>query len=127
MMQCPACREALIAVEFQDVETDVCPRCHGVWLDHGELGLLLSGRPDFMPDWSEPAAKPGERICPHCTRKLATRSLAGGVEVDVCSHDHGIWLDKGELEAIIQSAAKTKDVAVLSKYCEDVFGKGAHT
>lgn len=127
MMQCPTCRQPLIVIEFNSVETDFCPRCHGVWLDHGELGLLLGGRPDLMPDWKTSPAQTSDRICPHCTRKLISHSLAAGVEVDVCSHDHGIWLDKGELLAIIQSSANTKDVDALSKYCEEVFAKGALT
>jgi hypothetical protein len=127
MMQCPVCRQPLVALEFQSVETDFCPRCHGVWLDHGEIGLLLKSRPDFMPAWKTPAARTGDRPCPHCTRKMQVRSLAGDVEVDACPRDHGIWLDKGELQAIIQSAANTQDVAALSKYCDEVFGKGVHT
>jgi hypothetical protein len=26
----------------ESVEVDTCPRCHGVWLDHGEMERILS-------------------------------------------------------------------------------------
>jgi Zn-finger nucleic acid-binding protein len=38
--------------------------------------------------------------CPKDGYDLATRTLHG-VEVDVCQHCGGFWLDKGELEVLI--------------------------
>ncbi len=39
---CPECQERLDQTSIEGVVTDRCPRCHGVWLDGGELGLLFA-------------------------------------------------------------------------------------
>jgi len=49
------------------------------------------------------AVREGQRPCPICAHVMATRK-EGAITVDVCE-DHGIWLDKGELEAV-RSAAR---------------------
>lgn len=40
--------------------------------------------------------------CPQCGAELETREYArcSQVMIDVCPEDHGIWLDRGELEAL---------------------------
>jgi len=43
-MKCPKCGHDLEEKCYEDVEIDVCTGCQGVWLDHGELELLLEGR-----------------------------------------------------------------------------------
>ena len=40
-MDCPVCREPMIGLEYEKVEVDYCPACAGVWLDEGELEVLL--------------------------------------------------------------------------------------
>ena len=41
-MLCPNCKtENLITSERQNIQIDHCPRCRGVWLDHGELEKLV--------------------------------------------------------------------------------------
>lgn len=37
LLMCPNCNEGMQEVTRNDVHIDVCPRCRGVWLDHGEL------------------------------------------------------------------------------------------
>ena len=49
----------------------------------------------------------GDRPCPIC-RKTMTAERKQGIQVDIC-HDHGVWLDKGELGALI---GRTKDQAL---------------
>ena len=39
-MKCPKCGADLDEKDFEQVKVDVCPECHGVWLDQGEIGLL---------------------------------------------------------------------------------------
>ena len=43
---CPACGAAMEIRDRHGVQIDLCPHCRGVWLDKGELDLLLerSGR-----------------------------------------------------------------------------------
>lgn len=42
--RCPECANTpLVIGNFQGVNLDVCPRCHGIFFDAGELQLLLRG------------------------------------------------------------------------------------
>ena len=40
---CPDCAGSVLTARIVDgVEIDVCPRCHGIWLDSGELDLIVA-------------------------------------------------------------------------------------
>jgi len=40
-MNCPVCKDSMVVLELEQVEIDYCTGCEGVWLDAGELELLL--------------------------------------------------------------------------------------
>jgi len=40
-MFCTKCKNELKIINFQDTNIDICPSCHGVWLDKGELQKLI--------------------------------------------------------------------------------------
>ena len=42
-LQCPACRKALVAIDYSDtdIEIDYCPSCKGTWLDKDEFKLII--------------------------------------------------------------------------------------
>lgn len=40
-LTCPRCAAGLTEREFNNVKLDVCPSCHGVWFDAGELEMVL--------------------------------------------------------------------------------------
>lgn len=42
VIQCPACNAAMREVERENIMIDICTRCRGVWLDHGELDKIIS-------------------------------------------------------------------------------------
>jgi uncharacterized protein len=52
--------------------------------------------------------------CPKCGQNLATEKY-GKVEVDVCGHCKGLWLDADELTAILESEKKTGLLHAFSK------------
>ena len=39
-MKCPRCGRQLEERQFDDLKVDVCSKCHGVWIDQGEMRLL---------------------------------------------------------------------------------------
>jgi hypothetical protein len=43
-MHCPKCGADLSEQQLEDVTVDVCPACHGVWLDDGELAKVTEGK-----------------------------------------------------------------------------------
>ncbi len=45
--------------------------------------------------------------CPHCTDTTLVMSDRQGVEIDYCPSCRGIWLDRGELDKLLDKAAAT--------------------
>lgn len=118
---CPICpRQPLTPVQASDVEVDLCPRCQGMWFDAGELELF-PGRPSAQAFLAEARLAPGRcrshghRVpkgmgrCPQCGSGIAPCPSCGeglslvatpACAIDVCTACSGVWLDRGELEAL---------------------------
>jgi len=106
-MDCPVCKNAMITLELEDVEIDHCLDCGGIWLDAGELELLLD-EPDkakgllesFTVDSKSAEVK---RKCPICDKKMQ-KVIVGDSEptllIDKCRRGDGLWFDSGELHDI---------------------------
>ena len=127
-MDCPVCKNAMITLELAEVEIDHCIDCGGIWLDAGELELLL-GDPEkskqlldsFEID-SNCTERP--RRCPICDKKMqkivvgkATPTLL----IDKCTKGDGLWFDKGELPEVIDKAQLDKDNKI-QQLLADMFG-----
>ena len=46
-MHCPKCGSSLEEELLEGVTVDICPACHGIWLDDGELDKLKEGSKGF--------------------------------------------------------------------------------
>lgn len=102
IIECPKCWVEMHAREEEifgpNIEIDICPKCHGIWLDPGELHKLLKDKEvtDYLTkEIGTKAHSP--LICPKC-RNLMDIERAEDVEVDVCLKCRGVWLDMGELD-----------------------------
>ncbi len=42
--------------------------------------------------------------CPHCTDATLVMTERQGVEIDYCPQCRGVWLDRGELDKLIERA-----------------------
>ena len=106
-MNCPVCDRPMVALEIHEIEIDHCLGCGGVWLDAGELELLLDGAEnrdrvmaELVPD---PGVAEAPRKCPICDKRM--EKVRGGPEGDLildrCSRNNdGVWLDRGELQRV---------------------------
>ncbi len=106
-MKCPVDQNPLHEAERGGFKLAACTDCHGLWLTRESLKqAFASHRPAEKLDASElqpPRIRPAKtRNCPSCSCQLAPRWLHG-IEIDVCQQCHGVWLDAGELRAIIAS------------------------
>ena len=45
--------------------------------------------------------------CPACTDTLLVMSERQGVEIDYCPQCRGVWLDRGELDKLLDRAAQS--------------------
>ena len=127
-MDCPVCKNAMITLELSDVEIDHCTDCGGIWLDGGELELLLD-----EPQQAKELLKSFKiasgcaerhRKCPICDEKMQ-KIIVGQSEpvllIDKCPKGDGLWLDRGELGDIIDRAQLDKDNKI-QKLLADMFG-----
>ena len=46
-MKCPKCGSELKEINHQSVMIDTCSECKGIWLDSGELNILIEGQARF--------------------------------------------------------------------------------
>ncbi len=129
-MNCPVCKNAMITLELDDVEVDYCTGCGGIWLDAGELELLLGepGRAGRLLDSFKVNPGSAERVkaCPICDKKMQ-KVVIGSAEpallIDKCRRGDGLWLDKGELHEIFDRAQLDQD-SKIQKLLKDVFVQG---
>jgi Zn-finger nucleic acid-binding protein len=130
-MKCPVCKNAMVTLELADVEIDHCVHCGGIWLDSGELELLMDDPRkarrllDSFHEDLTPAEQP--RQCPICDRKMV-KIVVGPSQppllIDKCPRTDGLWFDKGELQDILDRGELGQDSRILPLLA-DMFGKSS--
>ncbi|MBN1794805.1 MAG: M48 family metalloprotease [Candidatus Omnitrophica bacterium] len=104
-MNCPACND----IKLQEVMTrqgalvDYCEHCGGIWLDKGEI-YYFTDTPTYLRQHIERAlvtAQPSRRRDPSAGTEMVELSLfKGALTIDYSPQTGGIWLDKGEVDAL---------------------------
>ncbi len=118
-MNCPFCNNPLVILELNQVEVDYCTNCHGIWLDDGELELLMQDFEEklkllssFIVD-KKSTEKPIR--CPVCTKKM-DKILCGTenkITLDRCKRHHGIWFNEGELVRVVEMGGLDKQDKII--------------
>ena len=123
-MNCPNDGSALEAATLDRVTVHDCPKCGGIWFEKDELRRAKDGAEDWLR-WldsdiftlAEESSDPTSKTCAQCGEPL--RSLVyphTNVRVDVCPADHGVWLDKGEFDAIVSSLDEITNTMSVDDY-----------
>jgi uncharacterized protein len=125
-MDCPVCENPMITMELDEVEIDHCQACGGIWLDAGELRLLL-GDPvkasALLASFHPAGAAEDPRKCPICLHRMEKVRVTPddpNLLIDRC-RKHGLWFDKGELTGIIKIHSFDAEHKV-EKMLADIFG-----
>ena len=127
-MNCPVCNEPMIVLELDEVEIDHCISCGGIWLDSGELELLLGDsrhKDRLLASFElDLTSKEKARKCPICLKRMQKVLSSGkdSVRIDRCKKNHGLWFDVGELESILASADDSEGQKVRD-LLNDIFGR----
>ncbi|MFA5423292.1 MAG: zf-TFIIB domain-containing protein [Phycisphaerae bacterium] len=115
-MDCPVCKNAMVTLELQQVEIDHCFECGGIWLDSGELELLIEDQERaarlLESFHNDPTCTEEKRKCPICYKKMEKVSVGKDkpcLLIDKCSRKHGLWFDAGELQDILKRAELDRD------------------
>lgn len=128
-MDCPTCRNAMITLELADVEIDHCVGCGGIWLDAGELELLMDDKGKakaLLASFREaPPQAEAPRPCPICDKRMA-KIVVGRAEpmllIDKCRRGDGLWFDGGELQDVLDRAELDPD-SRIQLLLADMFGQ----
>jgi Zn-finger nucleic acid-binding protein len=119
-MKCPVCDELMIVLELEEIEIDYCTSCEGIWLDGGELELLLeeaSEKEEVLSSFRRDISSDEKKIrCPICIRKME-KVLVGAesrVLIDRCKNHHGLWFNRGELYDVVKLGSIDEENKVLS-------------
>lgn len=119
-MDCPVCKSPMIVFELDEVETDYCTECKGIWLDAGELEILLEDADltrQLLASFAPANTDETHRPCPIC-RKAMQKVLIGHKEkavlIDRCAKEHGLWFDRGELVDVLSQGAFDPDGKIAS-------------
>jgi len=128
-MDCPACSDAMITLELADVEIDHCLGCGGIWLDAGELELLMDDREKaqaLLASFKEsPPQSEAPRKCPICSKRMAkivVRQSQPVLLIHKCRPGDGLWFDRGELQDILQRGQLDSD-SRIQRLLADMFGQ----
>jgi Zn-finger nucleic acid-binding protein len=119
----------MVTLELADIEIDHCVHCGGIWLDTGELEFLMDSPQKarrILDSFQEvPAASESPRRCPICEKKMA-KVMVGTSKppllIDRCRRADGIWLDRSELQEVLQRGEAEKDNRIWGLLA-DMFGQ----
>ncbi len=112
-MYCPRCQQTLATKTINDykspIELDCCPDCGGLWFDKDELAQIDAIIKPRLFEIRHIPQKTEQLKSLHCPSCNNSPRLEKGIHprdrkviFDYCPYCKGIWLDKGELEAIQQ-------------------------
>ncbi len=127
-MNCPSCKHPMLILEFEQIETDYCPNCEGIWLDANELELLLEDSKDkeeLLNSFSKVKKSREKKIrCPICNSKMGKTRVSKDKDIvlDECKKGHGLWFDKGEILEVIREGSVNKNNKIIS-ILEDMYKK----
>ena len=111
----------MIIQELEQVEIDHCHSCAGIWLDTGELELLLGDQPEPLDMMAVTSSEKRYR-CPICHSRMEKVRLADDETsplLDRCTNGHGIWFDADELHKVIGNRDFKNPIAKLLR---EMFG-----
>lgn len=110
-MDCPRCKtlmdqEVISEMEFS-MSVEKCNNCGGHWFDRGELERIENIIEPTLIDFNRLPSMKKQLLplyCPQCEEhpmmEKTEHSRDHHVIMDFCPACNGIWLDRGELEAI---------------------------
>lgn len=120
---CPHHGLALARNRINAIDTWRCERCEGIWLPGAVVAKVVGS----APRWPARAdTRATELFCPDDGTHLRSFD-ADGIELDLCPHCHGLWLDRGELERIVRRARREAAADEVRDMVEELVDHAAET
>jgi len=125
---CPKCHVRMDRLDAKGVEVDRCVKCGGIWLDQGELDVLMKTRggvKDAVAGLDTgPAVDAAKRHaitpvkCPRDSSRLITMVdvKQTHIQYEACTVCGGIFMDCGELKDLSQFTLRERLAGILHKH-----------
>jgi Zn-finger nucleic acid-binding protein len=120
-IECPRDHSLMKEVRLADAFLDVCEKCGGQFFDSGEMFAACGIKAD-PSYWDRPetggSVRDGGAGCPRCHHPMLIQDVnyeSHKVQIDRCGKCGGIFLDKGEIEQIMQIGDKMVPVIEAEK------------
>lgn len=126
---CPHHTISLEQAMILGVEVDYCPKEYGLFFEEHELEEAKDARDrdlrwldvDLWKDSSKFRLSPGLKLCPKDRLPMYEVEYGdSGIQVDVCSLCHGVWLDRGEFKNLVVYLREKAEHRVLYHYARDL-------
>ena len=106
-MNCPIDNSPLVPQKHRSMDMHMCYSCRGVWVGETDLHGHVKNR-NALKLAQTATSRPTQRgrhirllNCPRCEQRPMIRRNIDDIEVDICRSCNHLWLDAGELEAIV--------------------------
>jgi len=110
--KCPVDGSTLDLYSIFSTEFESCPKCRGIWLVKDELRKLKNKVEDGQLHWlndeidniEKTAAVSTDRSCPKGDGRKLLAVVFGksSLIIDWCPKCHGMWLERGEFDSIVE-------------------------
>ncbi|QEG34763.1 zf-TFIIB domain-containing protein [Bythopirellula goksoeyrii] len=113
-MKCPRDESQLARAKIDGIRLHKCLECSGIWLEFHKLeaicGLKLSNIESHIQEIDDASlnndvTSGGYMRCPRCPKgrlQKVSYTFMHPIRIDRCNQCLGCWVDKGELDAIVQ-------------------------
>lgn len=125
---CPTCKINLGTRVIDEIPISICEKCNGIWVsefdfqdliheDQAKLEKLFNYTEENLKirfDYMSPGAV---RKCPVCPSFMMNLQFdySSGIWLDHCPNNHGVWLDAGEIDLVIQYKRKIRELGCQTK------------
>jgi Zn-finger nucleic acid-binding protein len=126
-MLCPRCKLTLVPAMRHKIQVNLCPKCHGMWLEHPELDQLEDEVFDFGDRWKGTLVFGSSATtdqCPECSALLQRfKYRFYDLEIEFCPNEHGYWLEADEDTRVLELMKREETGLERKLLAEDKWGK----
>jgi len=106
--RCPACNLEMEARQAGDAVVDLCPACHGLWVDWFDGDTLVVLRDAQPISAREPVRLPRGAPCPRCALPLAPEAHGGCSRCGECA---GTFVPRAVVDDLLAWAERQPETA----------------
>lgn len=125
-MNCPRDKHPLVKATRHGIQVETCEVCDGMWLEYAELDELEDKEfnSDELKGSLLVSSALNQALCPVCSEPLQHFDYRmHSLQLDLCPHLHGFWLDGNEDARILELMQKREQDMARKLKAEESWGE----